>query len=134
MVHDIINRVIKMSDVILIDGYVNYQINLDPTVWIFDERRFPLEERIPGEKGLAMELAPFIKHAKPQEGAKEVRIHRHERESLLLPLSVVEHAVLLFARNDRPLSTGGPAWLYPLSGPYKHQAIDFITRLEVLSP
>lgn len=123
-----------MSDVILIDGYVNYQINLDPTVWIFDERRFSLEERIPGEKGLAMELAPFIQHAQPQEGAQEVRIHRHERESLLLPLSVVEEALLLFARHHQPLPSGGPAWLYPLSGPHKHQAIDFITRLEVLSP
>lgn len=39
-----------MSDVILIKGAVTYPITIDPSVWVFDERKFDLQEYDPNAR------------------------------------------------------------------------------------
>ena len=39
-----------MEIIIPIKGAVTYQLTLDPTVWIFDDRKLDLKTYFPGEK------------------------------------------------------------------------------------
>jgi hypothetical protein len=121
-----------MHSVILITGKVEFQINLDPTVWIFDERKFPLEERLPGVEGLAMELGIFINHAQPHPEATKVICHRSQGEPITLSLEQVRTAYLCFAKENRPIREGGPALLYLADGSNKDHPIDFLTQLEIV--
>ena len=53
-----------MDYIILIKGKVKYQITLDPTVWIFDERKKELDDILEGKESFAEKQtsqAEFIK-------------------------------------------------------------------------
>ncbi len=78
-----------MNEIILIQGKVKYQINLDPSLWIFDDRRFEMSEQFPGVDGLGMEFGPFLKNAEPAEDATKLVIHQRGGGRVILPL---EHA------------------------------------------
>jgi hypothetical protein len=120
-----------MNDVILITGNVAFQINLDPTIWIFDDRRFDMQERF-GVNGLGMELAPFLEHAQPKPDAAKVVIHQQDGSKTVVPLEMARKAVLQFARNGKPIRPNGPALFYFGDGSNKENPIGSITRLEVV--
>lgn len=121
-----------MNDVILITGKVKYQINLDPSIWIFDDRRFEMDERFPGINGLGMELGPFLDHAEPHEDATRVIIHQQNGNQVELSLEAARSAVLQFAREGKPIRPDGPALLYLADGSNRDRPVNFITRMEVL--
>ena len=85
---------------------MEYQINLDPTVWIFDERKIPLKERFPGIDDWGMHLA--FEHAKPKKEATHVIIVQANGQQTQITLEQAKQAILRFIRRenhcpDRPL-------------------------------
>lgn len=121
-----------MSGIILITGKVKYRINLDPTVWIFDKRRFQLSERFEGIEGLAMELRPFLENAEPEEDVRQVVCHRSQGEKVILSYEEAASAYLCFAKNNKPIRDGGPALLYLADGSNKDQPLSHLTELELV--
>jgi hypothetical protein len=121
-----------MHPVILITGKVKFRINLDPTIWIIDDRRFPLNDRIPGTEGLAMELGHFLNNAEPDPAATHVICHRRQGEPVTLTIDEARSSLLCFAKGDQPIREGGPALLYLADGRNKNHPIDYLTELEVI--
>ncbi|MBA4543694.1 MULTISPECIES: hypothetical protein [Thermoactinomyces] len=122
-----------MSSVILITGKVQFKINLDPTIWIIDDRRFSLSDRIPGTEGLAMELAPFLNNAGPAPDATHVILHRSVGEKVILTMEQAQTSFLCFAKENKPIREGGPALLYLADGSNKENPVSHLTELEVTS-
>lgn len=121
-----------MNPVIQVTGDVKYTIHLDPTIWIFDERRFPLEERLDGVSGLAVELAPFLANAEPSEKATKLICRRRQGEDVVISMEEAKKAYLCFAKDNKPIREGGPALLYLADGSNKDQPVDYLTHLEVV--
>ncbi|TCS95037.1 hypothetical protein [Hazenella coriacea] len=121
-----------MSSIILITGQVKFTINLDPSIWIIDDRRFPLEERLNGVEGLALELAPFLSNAEPDSTATHVICHRSVGDPVKFTFEQVKSSYLCFAKDGKPIRDGGPALLYLADGSNKEAPVDFITKLEVV--
>jgi hypothetical protein len=121
----------QMHDIILITGSVHFAITLDPTIWIFDDRRFELAERISGAVGLAIPFTPFLNNAEPFLDATKVICHRREAASVELTLEQAKSAYLCFARDGKPIKEGGPALLFLEDGSNKMEPVDYIQRLEV---
>lgn len=121
-----------MSSVILITGLVQFRINLDPSIWIIDDRRFLLSDRIEGTEGLAMELAPFLKNAEPDAKATHIICHRSVGEPVTLTMGQAQTALMCFAKENQPIREGGPALLYLADGSNKENPVDHLTELEVV--
>ncbi|QKG85208.1 hypothetical protein GXN76_12485 [Kroppenstedtia pulmonis] len=120
-----------MSDIILIHGKVKHQVNLDPTLWIFDDRRFQMAERFPGIEGLGMELAPFLDNAQPAPGATQGVIHQQNGSQHIFTLEELYRCVLQFARDGKPIHPEGPALLYQQDGSNRNQPLGFIEQIEI---
>ena len=121
-----------MHDIILITGNVQYKITLDPTIWIFDDRRFPLEERIEGAEGLAMEIEPFIHNAKPLENTSKAILHLRNEETIELRFADLLSSLVCFAIDNKPIREGGPALLYLADGSNKAKPISNIKEIELI--
>lgn len=117
---------------IRVTGQVQFTINIDPTVWIFDKRKFPLEDRIPGATGSAMELEPFLMNAEPLPCVTHVLCHREGKETVRLTWEQTRTSYLCFALDGEPIREGGPALLYLADGGNKEQPIDFLRQLELI--
>lgn len=124
--------VILMNSIILVTGKVKFRITLDPSIWILDDRKFPLGDRIPGTEGLAVELGPFLNNAEPDPAATHVICHRSQGETVTLTMEEARTALMCFAKENKPIREGGPALLYLADGSNKEQPIDFLTQLEVV--
>lgn len=124
--------VIYMSAVILITGKVKFRINLDPTIWIFDKRRFSLSDRFDGVEGLAMELKPFFENAEPEKDVTQVICHRSQGEPVTLSYEEASSAYLCFAKDNKPIRDGGPALLYLADGSNKDQPLSHLTEFELI--
>lgn len=122
---------IMMSEVILITGKVKFRINLDPTLWILDKRRFSLNERLDGVDGWAMELSPFLEKAEPEHDVTKVICHRSNAEPVSLPYAEAASAFLCFAKEGKPIREGGPALLYLADGSNKENPLSHLTQLEL---
>ncbi|SFX44944.1 hypothetical protein SAMN04487866_10844 [Thermoactinomyces sp. DSM 45891] len=116
--------------IIQIKGDTNFTINIDPGVWIFDERRFTIEP-----SSLGMALRPFLINAEPKEGAHTALIHRRDGEKICLSYEEILHSYLCFAIDGKPLGEkqGGPALLYLRDQDHKSQPIDSIQTIEIVS-
>ncbi|MFC4076973.1 hypothetical protein [Salinithrix halophila] len=121
-----------MSPIILITGNVTYQINLDPTIWIVDERRFDMGSRFPGIDGLGISFAPFLANAEPAPDATQVILHRRGKETVTLTMAEAKEAIFQFAREGKPIHPDGPALLFLADGSNRDQPIDFIEKIEVV--
>lgn len=121
--------------IIQIKGDTNFTINLDPGIWIFDERRFPLETKLERVSGLGIKLRPFLLNAEPKEGAHTVIIHRREGEKIQLSFQEVLDSYLCFAIDGKPIQEeqGGPALLYLSNGSNQDQPIGSIKTIEVVN-
>ncbi|MDA8353303.1 MAG: hypothetical protein M0Z65_09010 [Firmicutes bacterium] len=120
-----------MNPIIQLTGKVTYPITLDPTLWIFDDRRFEMADRFPGVNGLGMELAPFLDHAKPLPEAAKMVIYQREGSQTVLPLEDARTAVLQFAQEGKPIHPGGPALLHLPDGKLD-QPIGSIEKMELV--
>lgn len=122
-----------MNLVILITGQVKFQINLDPSIWIFDERRFQLSDRLEGTEGTAIEFKPFLEHAEPDPLANKLICHRREAEPVTISMSEAKKSFLCFAIDNQPLGEQGPVLLYFADGSNKENPIGRIKKFEVIS-
>lgn len=120
-----------MNEIILVIGKVQFSINIDPSVFIFDERRFPLSDRIPGTEGLAMELGPILERAEPSDEVTKVVCHRSSGKPVELTFQQAKEAYLCFAKDGKRIVEGGPALLYLADGSNKEQPIDDLLKLEI---
>lgn len=118
-----------MDDIIIVTGKVTYPITLDPTVWIFDNRKFELSERIADIDGLAMELAPFIEHTEPSLDATKAICQLANGKEITLSLAQLTSSYLCFALDGKPIKDGGPALLYFADGSNKHNPISNIRKM-----
>jgi hypothetical protein len=121
-----------MHDIIMLTGKVNFTITLDPTIWIFDDRRFELADRIPETEGLAIEIEPFIHHTEPTEEVKQAICHLHDGEKVTIPLATLMASYLCFAVDGKPIKDGGPALLYFADGSNKDNPIWAIKEIELV--
>lgn len=117
----------------MITGEVNYTINLDPSIWTFDERRFPLSEKFPQTEGTAIELNHFLAHADIKPTASKIICHRGDQEPVPISIAEANDCYLCFAINDQPIKEQGPVKLYLADGSNLHHPIDQITKFEVVS-
>lgn len=122
----------ELPDVILITGKVNYTINVDPSIFIVDKNHFPLEERIPGVEGLAVEFGPILERAELDSQATKIICHRSQGEPISLSLDQAKTAFLCFAKNGKPIREGGPALIYLQDGSNKEAPIDYLVKFEVI--
>lgn len=129
-----------MTEVIPIKGATAFTINLDPSVWIFDERKFDLdpfiqtgareyvkEREVSGSYAISFE--PFLQNAEPFPTAKYVRCHVQNGEQITVTLEEAKQGVLAFSKDGQPLKADGPVHLY--YGNDKQQPITHITMFEV---
>ncbi|SDW70766.1 hypothetical protein SAMN05444487_105183 [Marininema mesophilum] len=116
-----------MEAIILITGNVKNTITLDPTLWIFDERHFEIQERFPEIEGLGMELAPFLAHAEPANDAERVTLHQKDGGLIHLTLAETQQAILQFAHHGKPISKEGPALFHF----HDSKSIGSVTKIEV---
>jgi hypothetical protein len=121
-----------MQDIILVTGNTAYKITIDPTIWIFDERRFQLEERLEGTQGLAMELEPFIHNAGPAKETTKARIHLRNEEIVELSIADLLSSYVCFAIDNKPIKEGGPALLYLADGSNKENPVSDIREIELV--
>ncbi len=119
--------------IVTIDGEVNYPITLDPTIWIFDKRTFPIQVVFPQiqEEGQCMHLNPFLHHAEPLRGASKVVCVLKSGERVPLTLEQANAAILRFSRNKKAILEDGPLWLYLADGSNVDSPIRNIQRFEV---
>lgn len=118
-----------MDDIIIVTGKVTYPITLDPTVWIFDNRKFELSEQIADTDGLAMELAPFIAHTEPSPNVTTAVCQLANGEEITLSLEQLTSSYLCFALDGKPIKDGGPALLYFADGSNKNNPIGNIRKI-----
>jgi hypothetical protein len=121
-----------MNEVILITGAVRFQINLDPTIWIVDERKIPMEEYFPGVEGYGMKLSIFLEHAEPDPDATHVICHQSDGNQIKITLEEARSGILRFTRDGKPIRPDGPALLYLQKGSLAGQPIGYLTKLEVV--
>lgn len=121
-----------MHDIILLTGNVKFKITLDPTIWIFDDRRFELADRLEGTAGLAIEIEPFIRNTEPAEDTKHAVCHLHDGEKISIPLATLFDSYLCFAIDGKPIKDGGPALLYFADGSNKENPINSIKEIELV--
>jgi hypothetical protein len=121
-----------MHDIILITGNVKFNITLDPTIWIFDDRRFELADRITETEGLAIEIEPFILHAEPAENTTKAVCHLEDGENITISLATLLSSYLCFAIDGKPVKDGGPALLYFADGSNKENPIKGIKQIELV--
>ncbi|HET7616120.1 MAG TPA: peptidyl-prolyl cis-trans isomerase [Bacillales bacterium] len=140
-----------MPDIILLTGNVDYAITLDPGAWLFDDRKFDLNEYFehpheldePPRKfkkrdllkenrySFAVPLKPYLLNAEPKAGAETVVIETKNGERHEIPFSAAESGILAFAKDGRFLTDNGPAHFYHGDGSNKDQPITEITKLIV---
>lgn len=121
-----------MHDIILLTGNVKFTITLDPTIWIFDDRRFELADRIPETSGLAIEIEPFIHHTEPSENTTHAVCHLNNGENIHIPYATLLSSYLCFAIDGKPVKEGGPALLYFADGSNKENPISSIKEIELV--
>lgn len=121
-----------MHDIILITGNIKFKITLDPTIWIFDDRRFELSDRLEGTHGLAMEIEPFIHNTEPAENTTGAVLYFHNGEQIRISLATLLASYLCFAVDGKPIKNGGPALLYFADGSNKDKPIRDIKEIELV--
>ncbi|OJF17340.1 MAG: hypothetical protein A6D91_10295 [Bacillaceae bacterium G1] len=119
--------------IVTIDGDVNYPITLDPTVWIFDKRKFPIQVVFPQieEEGQCIHLNPFLHNAEPMRGTSKVICVLKDGEQVTISLEQANAAILRFSRNQKALKEDGPIWLYLADGSNVDNPIRNIRKFEV---
>lgn len=121
-----------MNEIIQIQGNVKYQIHVDPSLWIFDDRRFEMSERFPEVDGLGMEFGDFLKNAEPTEDATKLVIYQRGGGRVILPLEHGYTCILQFARAGKPIHPDGPALLFLADGSNRNRPVDSIEKMEVV--
>lgn len=131
-----------MNQIVPIKGSTTYTIILDPSVWIFDQRKIDLEQyTATGELKTVAEreatgsygipFRPFLQNAAPLAEAKQVKVILATEESVVLTLEEAMNGILGFALQGKSLGTDGPLHFYYGSPNEKKEPIRQVTAFEV---
>lgn len=112
-----------MREIVPIKGETDYTINLDPSVWIFDQRKIDLSVFIQTgeEQGVkerettgsyAIPFQPFLDNAEPKNHASKVICHLEAGTQQTITLKEAYGALLAFSADGKPLREDGPLHLY----------------------
>jgi hypothetical protein len=145
-----------MPEIILINGKVKHNITLDPTVWIFDERKITLAdylskaflsedetvEDLYQEKkkkrykkaqwltdSFVIPARPFIENAGPASEATIVIFGKKDGTETEVPLTDVLEGAFAFSEDGKALTESGPIHFYMNSGPNQEQPIKTINKI-----
>lgn len=144
----------------MIKGNVGYPITLDPTVWIFDDRKIELEKafvekeeeaastsifhkppvnrsisKMEGEEYLknsyVIPLHDFLNNAEPKANAEEIEFIKSNDENEKIALKDAKNGYLLFSSEGKPLFEDGPVHFYYKDGSNQDNPIKYIKEIHV---
>lgn len=138
-----------MPDIIVLTGNLNYTITLDPSSWLFDDRKFELNgyfekphdlddpprkykkrELLKEDYTFAIPFKPFLENAGPKPESNtlviETRNGQHE-----IPLEEAKKSLFAFTKEGKFLNQDGPAHFYYGDGSNREEPITEITKLVV---
>ncbi len=128
-----------MQDIIFVNGKVKHSITLDPTVWIFDDRKISLKDYFSKaylndsddsdhpfqEKkkkrykksqwltdSFVIPVRPFIENAGPVPDASKVIFGIKDGSEEEIPLEVMLEGVFAFSEDGKALKENGPVHFY----------------------
>ncbi|GLO65869.1 MULTISPECIES: hypothetical protein [Oceanobacillus] len=147
--------------IVLIKGNVQYPITLDPTVWIFDDRKIKLEEafeskadkqddytgfqkppvnrsisKMEGEEFLknsyVMPLKDFINNAEPNHEAATAKLITGIEDSFeTITYKNLINGYFLFSKNGKPLKEDGPVHFYYGDGSNQDNPVKYIKEIVI---
>ncbi|NSL50737.1 peptidyl-prolyl cis-trans isomerase [Calidifontibacillus erzurumensis] len=123
-----------MENIVLIQGNVKFRLTIDPSVWIFDDRKFDLGQYFNDESlkdHLGMEFKPFFNNAEPLENASSVIVETSSDKTIEVPIEKIQNSILCFAINGKPLKEDGPIYLYYRDGSNLNDPIKEIRKFIV---
>lgn len=144
--------------IVMIKGNVGYPITLDPTVWIFDDRKIELEKafiereeektsdfnfqkppvnrsvsKMEGEEYLknsyVIPLHDFLNNSEPKTDATEVEFIKSDGNNEKVTLEDAEKGYLLFSFEGKPLREDGPVHFYFKDGSNQDNPIKNIKEI-----
>ncbi|HEX7066216.1 MAG TPA: peptidyl-prolyl cis-trans isomerase [Bacillales bacterium] len=138
-----------LPDIILLTGNLDYTITLDPSAWLFDDRKFDLNqyfkephdldnpprkykkrELLKEDYTFGVPLKPFLENASPKPEAEKLVIETKNGEHEM-SIKEAKNAVLGFSKNGKFLNEDGPAHLYYGNGSNQDNPITDITKIIV---
>lgn len=146
--------------IVMIKGNVHYPITLDPTVWIFDDRKIELEKaftqretesesesifhkppvnrsisKMEGESFLknsyVIPLYDFINNAEPKPDATEVEFVCSGEKNQKISLESAKNGYFLFSMKGKPLHEDGPVHFYYRDGSNQDNPIKHIKQITI---
>lgn len=120
-----------MDSIVMIEGNVKYKITLDPSVWIFDDRKIDLKQYFQNEQlenQLGITFKPFIENASPDEDVTVMMIETSLGEIVEVLINEAYDSILCFAKNGKPLKEDGPLYFYWGDGSNINEPITNIRR------
>ena len=140
----------SVPDIILLTGNARYTITLDPSSWLFDDRKFDLDTYFEEPHDLdspprkykkrdllkepytfAVPLKPFLDNAEPLPDVVKLVIKTKDGKELDIPLETAKTGILSFTKDGKFLTEDGPAHFYYGDGSNKENPITDIAQLIV---
>ncbi|HEX6922861.1 MAG TPA: peptidyl-prolyl cis-trans isomerase [Bacillales bacterium] len=140
-----------MPDIILLTGNLNYNLTLDPSSWLFDDRKFDLDQYFKEPHDLdhppkkykkrdllkenytfGIPLKPFLENAQPKPEAETLVIETKNGDQHKVPFEEAKSAVLGFSKEGKFLNEDGPAHFYYGDGSNRNNPVTEITKFVVL--
>ncbi|GAK14225.1 hypothetical protein [Geomicrobium sp. JCM 19039] len=149
------------AHILTLSGNTKFTITLDPTVWIFDNRKVDLdtyfhEESISEENNepefgprrwqtnqirtkkeasiegsYGMKLSPFIDNAEPSAGATTITAVTKDGEEHQSSLDVGKDWIACFSEDGKAIKETGPLHIYFGDGSNQHAPITHVTALRI---
>ncbi|HET7657395.1 MAG TPA: peptidyl-prolyl cis-trans isomerase [Bacillales bacterium] len=139
-----------MPDIIVLTGNVNYTLTLDPSSWLFDDRKFELEPYFEEPHDLdnpprkfnkrdlllkdytfAVPFKPFLENAEPKPESAKLIVETQSGETHELSMEQAKKGILAFTKAGKFLKEDGPAHFYLGDGSNRKQPIKEIAKLVV---
>lgn len=139
-----------MQEIIFLTGNLDYNITLDPSSWLFDDRKVDLdtyfdqpqnEQTQPKIKNqdlrkndhysLGVPFQPYLHNAAPRPKAHTLMIETRNQETYNIPLEQARTAILAFTKDGKFLNDDGPAHFYYGDGSNQNHPITHIAKLTV---
>lgn len=140
-----------MPDIILLTGNLNYNLTLDPSSWLFDDRKFDLDQYFEEPHDLdhpprkykkrellkenytfGIPLKPFLENAQPKPEAETLVIETKNGNQHKISFEEAKSAVLGFSKEGKFLNEDGPAHFYFGDGSNRDNPVTEITKFVIL--
>lgn len=137
-----------MPDIIVLTGNLNYTLTLDPSSWLFDDRKFELDrffeephdldypprtykkrELLQADYTFAIPFKPFLENGEPDPEAEALVIETKNGEQHEVPLETAKKSILAFTKDGKFLMEDGPAHFYFGDGSNREYPVKEIAKL-----